>query len=736
MKIVPWRGALRRVAKAYGFIDPLEVFTRVRAFSKEAEISYPFELLRSGAVFHARGLINTQAIQHNLDWRWPFWIARQFDPADDGFLPRAFSITHVNLTHRNWTAVGLPDLDEYPIVDPAGMLTPYYDGWSIECAVLHDNGELFHPAEKTGAEQMLLLENGVALRTTVRGKHALIESSADVVERDGNAVLRLNIDAVADIPGSLIVAVRPYNPEGISFIEKLQASGDRSIVVNGEKELRFSAAPGAFYFSDYEGGDLYKLLEEKGKASRGIECEVGMASGCGVFPLTERTKRSVGIELDLPNRGGKSKPWSEALKNTAQIRIPNERLAFLFDAAVHTLILHSPGDVYPGPYTYRRFWFRDAAFILKALLAAHLPDRVERTLQGFPARQRKNGYFHSQDGEWDSNGEALWILEEFFAATGKTLPAAWLGMIESGGNWILHKRLPESSKAAHGGLLPAGFSAEHFGPSDYYYWDDFWGVAGLRAAAALAKRSGDRFTRGADQFLRSIERNIERTPPFKKSGAVPVSPYRRMDSAAVGSLVAGYPLKLWPQRDARMLATAEYLEKNSFYDGAFFQEMIHSGVNAYLSLHVAQILLRAGDFRFFDILETVARYATVTGQWPEAIHPRTKGGCMGDGQHVWAAAEWVQILRNMFADEEGTTLVLLRGIPEKWLAAGAELRFGPTCTRFGDLTVNLYVTAEQISITWTGKWHTPPASIEVHLLGQKIPVPPHESALTIDRKAR
>lgn len=60
---------------------------------------------------HARGLLNSQAIQYNLDWIWPFWVNRQFDPRDESFVPRAFSLTHINLTHRNWTSVGLPDRD-------------------------------------------------------------------------------------------------------------------------------------------------------------------------------------------------------------------------------------------------------------------------------------------------------------------------------------------------------------------------------------------------------------------------------------------------------------------------------------------------------------------------------------------------------------------------------------------------------------------------------------------------
>ena len=80
----------------------------------------------------------------------------------------------------------------------------------------------------------------------------------------------------------------------------------------------------------------------------------------------------------------------------------------LTNAALRTLVLHSPHDVYPGPYTYKRFWFRDAALILNAMLGAGMIERSERTLEGFAARQTRNGYFLSQEGEWDSNGEALW----------------------------------------------------------------------------------------------------------------------------------------------------------------------------------------------------------------------------------------------------------------------------------------------------------------------------------------
>src|SRR5690606_15097870 len=112
-----------------------------------------------------------------------------------------------------------------------------------------------------------------------------------------------------------------------------------------------------------------------------------------------------------------------------------------------------------------------------------------------------------------------------------------------------------------------------------------------------------------------------------------------------------------------------FLMRNCLVDGGFFQDIIHSGINAYLTLHLAEVLMRAGDARSGALVDRIARLASSTGQWPEAVHPHTGGGCMGDGQHGWAAAEWVAMVRNSFMQEEGNRLVLGRGLGMPWLAA-------------------------------------------------------------------
>jgi hypothetical protein len=83
MKFSKWtflQYIIKRAARRQGFLDPIELLARLRSFAQPSEQGEPIELLRAGVVFHARGLINSRVIQYNLDWVWPYWVERQYNP--------------------------------------------------------------------------------------------------------------------------------------------------------------------------------------------------------------------------------------------------------------------------------------------------------------------------------------------------------------------------------------------------------------------------------------------------------------------------------------------------------------------------------------------------------------------------------------------------------------------------------------------------------------------------------
>ncbi len=750
LRFLPWKFIVQRAARAYGFTDPALWLARIRNFAQPSEVQEPIELVRAGVLFHARGIVNTKAIQHNLDWVWPYWAERQFDPEDISFIPRAFSLSHINLTHRNWTAVGLPELPVYPLVDPRGLVTPLQDGWSIDFWLFDAAGKALVPSRlhDDSVAQRLVWDSQQTVFTSSTVDEMTLEVSASVVMHNNQPSVQIQVRARSAKCGSLVVAIRPYNPEGVQFIDQIHAreAGD-GWLVNATQEVIIDRPANKLLVSDYASGDVFAQLPHAGPPWRGgpdsgqkhdlnpksptsIRCKVGMATAASVYHFDgSQIELSVRVPLAKelaalgdPKQFNSLVTWPQVRSEVAALQIPDKRLQAQYDAAVQTLVLLSADEIVPGPYTYRRFWFRDACLMMNALLAIGLARRCRRAIDRFAHRQLASGYFRSQEGEWDSNGQVLWILNRYTSMTGATLDSAWLERIAKAVDWIDRKRATASEDLPHAGLLPPGFSAEHLGPNDYYYWDDFWAVAGLVAAERIFRQSGraaeaDNAGRLAAEMRTAIERSLEKIPAPRSLGGIPASPYRRLDAGAIGSLVADYPLQLFPPAEPRIMATVNALIKSYFHKGGFFQDIIHSGINAYLTLDIAQTLLRAGDPRFRELVETVARLASPTGQWPEAIHPQTLGGCMGDGQHGWAAAEWALMMRSCFVREEADRLVIGSGLFDEWFDSDEMLRFGPTQTPWGPLMVQVSQPQTQPMLALEAHWRSTSPRIDIAIPG-------------------
>ncbi|MCX5714020.1 MAG: GtrA family protein, partial [Candidatus Omnitrophica bacterium] len=161
----PWRFLVSDAARKQGFLDPIKVLSQLQNFAQPSEVAAPMELLRSGAIMHARGLINSLAIQHNLDWIWPYWVGCQYDPRNEAFIPRSFSLTQINLTHRNWTALGVPDGTEFPLVDPRGLMTPFYDSWSIDAWIVPEKREPLIPSRRPIVSQKMVIDDDLCVIT-------------------------------------------------------------------------------------------------------------------------------------------------------------------------------------------------------------------------------------------------------------------------------------------------------------------------------------------------------------------------------------------------------------------------------------------------------------------------------------------------------------------------------------------------------------------------------------------
>lgn len=677
------------------------MFKAANAFSGISQGILPTELIPLNSTQLARGLLNFTVLQSLEDWILPYWAEQQYSPDNPAFVPRSHLGISMNITHRNWTAVGNPGCSVEPIVDPRGLVTPGHDGWSIDCW-LASGDEVLFPSKHHGVKQGLV-GNAPIVETVAKLGTLTLRNTAWTVGS------RLHHQAVITNWGSRIreariaIALRPFNPEGVSLVHDIVYDREGAFfLVNQSRKLLINTTPDRVLCCSYREGDsarafLSGRVDEEGTATH---CDSGLATAFAEFrpQLRPRESRSIEWAVDLEDHpstalpfsqpaGSSSDYWQGLMERGSRIDTPDSRVNDALQRSLATILMLCDGDIItPGPFTYHQFWFRDAAFMLHALDAFCYHNFTRPILNSFTSRQESDGFYRSQQGEWDSNGQALWCFWNHAVLSGNSdVLSDHFGSLQRGARWIEMKR-HGGGKGPGGtppGLLPPGLSAEHLGMSDCYYWDNFWSIAGLEAFAKVCEAVGageeKAWATGArENYRRDIEQALTSGQKALGPQAVPAGPFRGFDSGMIGSLSAAYPLQIFGPDDPRIAASLDLLRRKFFHRGMFYQKFIHSGLNAYLTLHVARCYLYLGEREeFVRMFLSVLSRASTTGTFPEAIHPLTGGGCMGDGHHGWAAAEVSLAVRAMFVTElpaapsSLSTVVLLGGIPKEWINLGS-----------------------------------------------------------------
>jgi hypothetical protein len=704
--MVDWRAAvLRRLARRFHVgEDILRHLSTFQRFGERFEVRAPTEMIPVGARTLARAIRTRAAPQIRPDWLWPYWLERQLDPTDPSFTPRGHLPFLTNVTHRNWTAVGNPGSAWEAVVDPAGLVTMVPDGWSVDWWI-GDGDNWVLPSRSHRLRQWpdgagSCVRSGVELPgggDAVAGVYA-------IRTRDGEYVA-LEVTNRTERPLTLAFALRPYNPEGLAVVEDIAVTNE-AIMVDGERGVVLCDRPERVAISTFHSGDcLQQLVKGIAETFRPVQTHdpAGLATASVTYPLgpaetlrvllplppTSETRPDRDLPVlvrEAPSAADTAERWQRILDRGLQVRLPDDRLQQAVEAnRTYQLVLHDPGSITPGPLTYHRFWFRDAAFQVMALDRWGFHDEAADVIESFPERQRHDGFFYSQWHEWDANGAAILTIAEHYRLTGdlprltRLMPA-----VRRGADWIertRHRRRDGATREP--GLLPPGVSAEHLGPYDVYYWDNFWALRGLYDAAYLADVMGNaadaaRWRAAAKQYRTAIFNSIERATRDAPRRYMPAGPHRRVDAGMIGSLVSCYPLELLDADDPLVEGTVALIRERFTLGPAFFQAIAHTGLGTYLTLQLAFVEMLSGDRVAWERLRWLLAAAMPTYTWPEAIHPQTGGGCMGDGHHGWAAADFLSFVRLMLVRDlrDGRTAVLSM-LPPEWYGADVEVRDAP-----------------------------------------------------------
>lgn len=740
----------------------------LRQFALAHELSnvdgrgFPGELFRLSAPVIVRGLLNFAVFQMRRAWVYPAWVHRQLDPHDAAYVARSQNPLFINTTCRNWTMLGSPHGAHEAIVDRYGMATPLPREWSVDVWLFTESGAYF-PSLATPPRQEF-----DTTAPLIRTLHEIGDLSLIQEHFVGTTNQQLDIlyqKVTVKNEGSrpqrttAAIAVRPFNPEGMAPIEHLTFDGPRFIVVNGTLGVVLAETPDTMLISSGEHHDLATLLQRDhrpGSKTRGNDVHLttetsrsGLGHAVALFDLdlaageSRSIHASVALGHDRALRSASARRtwrvsyeqrldrhrnvWAEESAQGVQWTLPDADLQAMLDAHRLALLqLHDKDRITPGPFLYHHMWYRDAAVMCRALDVLGHHDRVRAVINGFRRGQTTDGFFRGPDGEWDSNGAVLWSVRRHFELTRSTLwLRSQLPSMRRAGRWIVEQsRRCRESSTTHAGLMPRSLSAEHLGTVDQYYWDTLFSLSGLRELSAMASDAGlageaADWRNEAAVLEDAVRRSLSVVEQRLGEPLVPATPTRAFDESAIGSVAGVYPLGVADVAHAAFRRTVQALGDAYVHDRGFLHPFIHSGFNPYLTMQLAHAELWLGNVaRAWEFARTILRQSGSPYSLPEAIHPRTLGGAMGDGHHGWAAAEIILFLRDALIDDRGEDLVLLEGAGPIFGEGPFDLKLQRTPTRFGPCDVAMRSESEgRLELTIRGKFfhgHAP-SRIVVHL---------------------
>jgi hypothetical protein len=527
------------------------------------------------------------------------------------------------------------------------------------------------------------------------------------------------------------------------------------IKVNQKDQFVLLTAPSRFGVRAFDRGDIARDLE-RGELPSAAQMQQGdgMLSGAAEYPFELKPGESTAVIVAAPLHGTteglypflKNGPtdildpatafetrlndmrwfWREQL-GPAVFQVPDSNVADSVRAQIGYILLNRDGPaIQPGSRNYQRSWIRDGSITISAMLRMGVTAPVLDYLEWYAARVQPDGLVPpilNNDGtintgfgsnlEYDSQGQFVYAIMEYYRFTrDRAFLEKHYDQIKLALSYLVKLRertlepdymADQPARERFVGILPKSISHEGYDPPMHSYWDDFWALKGWKDGKAAAEILGDKKTvwwAGVqyDALRTSVVQSIEATMAYKQIRFIPGCA-EKGDMDATSTAIAFFPC----EEQATLPAAALQSTFDVYYEdlikrlrngwaGAFTPYEIRS-ISAFVGLgrkDYAQVLL---DF--------MLDYRRPAGwqHWAEVClsDPRM-GSYIGDMPHTWVGAGWVNAVRGMIVEEQDGRLVLLAGVPERWLSTGSGIELKSLPTHFGKLNLSARLQAKTLIV--------------------------------------
>ena len=511
--------------------------------------------------------------------------------------------------------------------------------------------------------------------------------------------------------------------------------------------------PSRFGAALFEEGSLYDFVSAgEVPAQSRVEGGLGYATGIIQYELELEPGRSKTVDIAMPwypaspieRDAGRAideatDTWRDTLAGIHIDISPRPDLRRLLLSTVAYILINRDGPgIQPGSRTYARSWIRDGALTSIALLEMGRREEIREFLTWYAGHQFASGRVPccvdvrgpDPTPEYDSDGELIYTLAEYYRYTGDTdlVRALWVNVVGAADHMIelRQRRMTDEyrkpEKAGYFGILPESISHEGYAAHPAHsYWDDFFALRGFVDAAMLANAIGDterarKFSEAAASFEDSLSKSIEWAVAVNAisyiHGSVELGDFDPTATAILPTIGLGLP-----QIDRRLLPMTFERYYRFFRDRAD-DTIVWTNYAPYEFRNVNAFVHLGDRDRAVEVLDflTSRRRPDAWNLWPEIVWRDPEAPrFVGDIPHTWAGSSFISALRSMLVYENlaDNQLVLAAGVPASWLAEeGVVVRDLPT--ELGRISYELHRDDDgTVRMDISGDLKDPPAHILV-----------------------
>ncbi len=672
------------------------------------------------------GIRNFIRFQKFTYFKWPYWLYNAYSIDSQTFNPISPFLLQNN--NRNWISFSSRNSSIRVQIDPAGMISPFNDTWSIEFWI-YEKDTLYRPQERLSPVIQRDLETFMVNIKWKELNFEFNESIYGVKDNYEELIVELKSYIQKNItPLWLLIAVRPYNTLSLGGIESIEFNNKtRLIRINGHDRIYLEIKPDYILSGNGTLGDID--INRVNKKTADIKCKSGMATLAFAYSLNKGNNEHA-IRIGLENR-----------KNIHPVKINYSKYK-------NEYIERSKFQLKKGfKLSFPDKLFQKWVYGAKKSALNFLDDDISKAMKSYNADSKALFYIISGYNRMGLFSESLKIIN--FAAEDidhkeKLSLSNILGrcyVIIAASDYfklsrdieyiklkyhifreLIHPVLQYSGSIKEKNRKHNINSIENYCIAEYRVYDTIIISYSLFEFSYLARCLGIfndevKFNKESSRLekliIDEIDDFIEKDDGIKdhkdeekeNNLASPQDASQDAEQDAPGEIkfrneyfaydvFAGYPFRVQSLSLEKLKLITQRISDHFSENPVYFKSA--GGSDIFFSIIYAINLLLVKDIRVHAIIGKLFKFGKDKYTLQDFVNPKTGCGLRGEGDSVICASVFLTLLRSVIFMDSQEMLELFPVPKEEWFTEGSEIKIEDAPSIFGQISFRVLSTGNEV----------------------------------------